>query len=55
MNGWFLAMIIMHVLNLGIHLAKHGETKIEKYNVFTQLFGSVIGLALIYMAIKTGF
>ncbi len=55
MNGWFLAMIIINVLNIGIALAKHGETKTEEYNVFTQLLGSAIGLTIIYMAIKTGF
>ncbi len=57
MNGYFFTMIIMHALLLGINLAKHGEEeiKIEKYNFFTQLFGSTIDLAIIYMAIKTGF
>jgi len=55
MNGWFLAIIIIGVLNLGINLAKHGEKKNEKYNFITSLLGMAIQLTLIYMAIKTGF
>ncbi len=55
MNGWFLAMVIINVLNLGIELAKHGEPRKDKYNVFSQLLGSAIGLTIIYMAVKTGF
>lgn len=55
MNGYFLAMIIINVLNIGIELAKHGEPRKDKHNVFTQLLGSTIGLTIIYMAIRTGF
>lgn len=55
MNGWFIALLLMHALNLGVHTAKHGEPKNDKYNIGSALFGSVIGILLIYMAIKTGF
>lgn len=55
MNIYFVAMIMLHVLNIGINLAKHDEIRIEKYNVFTQLLGSAISITLIYLAIRKGF
>lgn len=55
MNGWFLAMITIYILNIGISLAKHGEEKKGEYNFFSQLLGAVIGIFIIYMAVKTGF
>lgn len=56
MNGWFLTLILMGVLNIGIVMAKHGESKEnEKYNFFITLFGVLVQIGLIYMAIQTGF
>lgn len=56
MNGWFLTLILMGVLNIGIVMAKHDEPKEnEKYNFFTTFFSVLLQLGLIYMAIKTGF
>lgn len=55
MNYWFLALIILFVLSIGIHLAKHGEKRNEKYNFWSALMGSIIQLVLVYFAIKVGF
>lgn len=56
MNIWFLIMIIIQALGVGIHLSRQGEEiKGRKYNFFAQLFASAVSLTLIYMAIKTGF
>lgn len=55
MNICFLILIIMHILNIGIALGRHGEERIQKYNVFTTLIGSGIEIALLYFAVKIGF
>jgi len=55
MNIYFIIMIGIHLLNLGIALGRHGEHKVEKYNFWTQLIGSTIGITLLYLAVKTGF
>ena len=54
MNGWFLSLIIIAVLNIGINLAKHGEKRNDDYNVVTSIIGATIQLVLTYMAIKVG-
>lgn len=55
MNGWFIAIVVLQVLNIGIHLAKHGENTNSKFNFYSVLVVSLISLFLIYMAIQTGF
>ena len=55
MNWWFLALIVLYLINLGTHLARHNGIKISIYNFWICLFGTVIGVFLIYMAVKTGF
>lgn len=54
-NGWFLALIILHVLSLGITLAQHGKPREGKHNFFSTLVSSAIIFTLMYFAIKTGF
>jgi len=55
MNGWLITLIILGVLNIGINLAKHGESKSdEKYNFFTATIAFLIQLFLIYKAIEVG-
>ncbi len=55
MNGWLLTIIILYVLNLGGHFHSHGKKKDEEYNFWSALFGGILMMTLIYMAIKTGF
>lgn len=55
MNIWFLIMIIVDSLNIGISLAKHGQPRETNYNFFSRLIGCGIDIFIIYMAIKTGF
>lgn len=55
MNICFIILTIMYILNIGIALGRHGQEKIEKYNVFTTLIGSGIGITLLYLAVRTGF
>lgn len=55
MNIWFCILIVIHILNLGVELGKHGERKTKTHNFFVQLVGSAIGITLLYLAVKTGF
>lgn len=55
MNGWFLAIIILFVLNLGINLTRHGEKKKENYNLWVAVIGGGVRILLTYIAIVTGF
>lgn len=55
MNWWFLSWIGLIMLALGEALSKHGESKNEKHNFWTSLFGSLVTILIVYMAIKQGF
>lgn len=55
MNIYFLIYVMLDVLALGIHLAKHGENKDGEYNFITSLISTIITISLVYMAIKVGF
>ena len=55
MNIYFIILIILYILNIGIALGKHGEEKISRYSFPTTLLGSGVGITLLYFAIKTGF
>ena len=39
--------IVLLAMNLGINLVKHGERRIDKYNFFSALLGTVIPVALL--------
>lgn len=55
MNGWFITLIILQAIGLGIHTARHGQKSENTYNFWVKLIASGIVLTLIYMAVKTGF
>lgn len=55
MNGYFIALVVLQVLGLGIAMAKHGEPRNEKYSFWTTLVASAISFTLLYFAVKTGF
>jgi hypothetical protein len=55
MNYYFIALLILISMGLGINLARHGQPKKENYNFFTSLISVIIEVTLIYFAIKTGF
>lgn len=55
MNGWFIALLMMYALDLGIATAKNGQKKEGKYSFGGSLIGSAIGIFIVYMAIRTGF
>lgn len=55
MNWWFITLLMLYALELGTVTAKNGQEKTGKYSVGGSLFGAIIGLCIVYMAIKTGF
>ncbi|MCM3109891.1 hypothetical protein [Lederbergia lenta] len=55
MNGWFLTIIILSMLNLGIHFSNHGKKREEKYDFWSALIGFALQMLLVYMAIRSGF
>lgn len=55
MNYYFIGLLILYAMNLGIVLSRHGQIKVEKYNCFYTFIATIIEVTLIYFAIKTGF
>lgn len=55
MNGYFLALIIIYVLSLGVTVAKHGQPREGNINFYSSVVVTGIVFTLIYMAVKTGF
>lgn len=55
MNIYFIIILVMDFLGLGIHLALHGKPKDGEYNFFTSSLSVALNIFLIVMAIKTGF
>jgi len=55
MNIWFIAILLLYVLDLGFMAAKHGEKREGEHNFWIAIVVLAIQLFLIYMAIQTGF
>lgn len=55
MNYYFIALLILYAMNLGIVLTRNGEPREDKYNFFTSLISCLIVIVLTYLAIQTGF
>lgn len=45
-----IIILVLYVMNLGIHLAKHNEPKGGKYNFWNNLISTAIILYLLYCA-----
>lgn len=41
---WFV--IVIYLLDLGVHLAKHGERKESRYNFWSTLIATIIMMAI---------
>lgn len=44
-----LIMIIVFAISFGIHIAKHGEEKDEKYNAFVMLLAIISESLILYL------
>lgn len=43
-----IIMIILQVLGIGIHLARHGEETNDTYNFITRTFSALVVIGLLY-------
>lgn len=55
MNYYFITLLILYAMNLGIVLTRNGEPREDKYSFFKSLLSCLIVIGLIYLAIQTGF
>lgn len=55
MNYYFIGLLILCAMNLGINLTRHGEPREDNYNFISSLIAVLIEIVLVYFAIKTGF
>ena len=55
MNIYFIILILLQFMGLGIDLARHGKERIIKDNFWNNLIARTISMTLLYFAVKTGF
>lgn len=55
MNIYFIILMILQCMGLGIDLARHGKERIVKDNFWATLIAKIIETTLLYFAVKTGF
>lgn len=55
MNYYFITLLILYAMNLGMVLTRNGEPREDKYSFFTSLISCLIVIGLTYLAIQTGF
>ena len=48
MNGGQIGILVLLGMNVGLHLAKHGEPKEGKYNFGAALVANLIEVGLLY-------
>ena len=55
MNIYFIILILLQFIGLGIDLARHGKERIITDNFWDNLIARIISITLLYFAVKTGF
>lgn len=55
MNFWFIAWMIIMVMQMGYVMAKHGEEREDHFNFPVSMTVGLIEIFIIYNAIVTGF
>lgn len=55
MNYWWIAILLLLMIQLGGVLGKHGEPRKGNYSFGHSLFGIGVMVFLIFKAIQTGF
>ena len=55
MNYYFIGLLMLYAMNLGINLTRNGEPREDKYSFFISLISCLIVVGLMYLAIQTGF
>lgn len=55
MNIYFIIIMVLQCMGLGIDLARHGKERTVKENFWSNLIARIISITLLYFAVKTGF
>lgn len=55
MNIWFIVYLFFQAMAIGMNLVKDGEPKEGNYSFIGSVIGAIIGIGIVYMAIKVGF
>ena len=55
MNIYFIILMILQFMGLGIDLARHGKERTIKDNFWSNLIARIISITVLYFAVKTGF
>lgn len=55
MNGYFIVLVCLNCISLGIYLVKDGQPKEENYNFGVMLISSIFYIIMLISAIKVGF
>lgn len=55
MNIYFIILMILQFMGLGVDLARHGKERTIKENFWSSLISRIISTTLLYFAVKTGF
>lgn len=55
MNIYFIILMVLQCMGLGIDLARHGKERTVKENFWSNLIARIISITLLYFAVKTGF
>ena len=55
MNIYFIILMVLQCMGLGIDLARHGKERTIKDNFWSSLISRIISITLLYFAVKTGF
>jgi hypothetical protein len=55
MNGWFIAILFLYAVELGINMAKHGEPRKHNHSFWYSLIDAGLVIWFAYMAVVTGF
>ena len=55
MNIYFIILMVLQCMGLGIDLARHGKERTVKENFWSNLIARIISITLLYFAVETGF
>ena len=55
MNIYFIIIMVLQCMGLGIDLARHGKERTVKENIWRNINARIISITLLYFAVKTGF
>lgn len=55
MNIYFIVLVVLQLLGLGVLMGKHGEPRTDKYNFYMGVLNFTFITWIVYKAIEVGF